>query len=535
MSLFQFQTNNFLLSFAFCNNYIFYFDESKNFGVLKYSFPDQIERISSEITPNTGDCVRNLIATKVNENKFLLTYCLNSFDVDIMNDFVSVEVQIKDGKAIKLEENQMSISYSSKLNKIFCFENDVYLLKDECFLEKYYKSSNEFLFFNELELNESERIKDIRLIRNKDSEIHTVILTEKDNLLVNLKKVASDCSSYYIHKEYILFTISSQGPYDTLHVHSYSSLLSPDFDSKPKEITKDTNWEIRNIEKNALIVLVSESRIVFSLPRGNFETINHRILLLNQISEFVNAKDYYNAFLIIRKNKLNFNLLIDLNAAQFVECVKNEHFFNKLTSEFIDLFILDLSDEVSEEIKYISGEKGLLQNRSDIQKLITSSSINVDSKLNFVCDLFLEVMLKNKEKYMFNVLMVFSKTRPSKLDLGLKMIKNIKDNNADQPQLKKPPHIVMSSQPQQKTLHYRDLLKYFCWLVSAESLYKLALSLYDLELAIMIAEFTNMDPKEYLPYIESLKQIPNEIDFKFKICCDLKLYENALKEGAKVC
>lgn len=44
-------------------------------------------------------------------------------------------------------------------------------------------------------------------------------------------------------------------------------------------------------------------------------------------------------------------------------------------------------------------------------------------------------------------------------------------------------------------------------------------------MAISIAEFTNMDPKEYLPYIESLKNIERKIDFKVKVCIDLKLYD----------
>lgn len=37
------------------------------------------------------------------------------------------------------------------------------------------------------------------------------------------------------------------------------------------------------------------------------------------------------------------------------------------------------------------------------------------------------------------------------------------------------------------------------------------------------------DPKEYIPYIESLKEILDEVEFKKKICLDLKKFDVAIK------
>jgi elongator complex protein 1 len=42
-----------------------------------------------------------------------------------------------------------------------------------------------------------------------------------------------------------------------------------------------------------------------------------------------------------------------------------------------------------------------------------------------------------------------------------------------------------------------------------EIVYKVAFLTFDLELVAMAAEFTQKDPKEYLPYLEELKAIPN--------------------------
>jgi hypothetical protein len=74
-------------------------------------------------------------------------------------------------------------------------------------------------------------------------------------------------------------------------------------------------------------------------------------------------------------------------------------------------------------------------------------------------------------------------------------------------------------------------------LVDANFIYEAALLTYDLELAAMTARCTQkvhinlfQDPKEYIPYIESLKEIQNEVEFKTKICLDLKKFDIAIKE-----
>jgi hypothetical protein len=46
----------------------------------------------------------------------------------------------------------------------------------------------------------------------------------------------------------------------------------------------------------------------------------------------------------------------------------------------------------------------------------------------------------------------------------------------------------------------------------------------------MTARCTQKDPKEYIPYIESLKEIQDQVEFKKKICLDLKRYDVAVKE-----
>ena len=66
-------------------------------------------------------------------------------------------------------------------------------------------------------------------------------------------------------------------------------------------------------------------------------------------------------------------------------------------------------------------------------------------------------------------------------------------------------------------------------MVDPNKLYNLALGIYDLDLALMVAEFTQKDPKEYLSYIEELKSITDPIEFRSRINIDLKNFDEAIK------
>lgn len=77
-------------------------------------------------------------------------------------------------------------------------------------------------------------------------------------------------------------------------------------------------------------------------------------------------------------------------------------------------------------------------------------------------------------------------------------------------------------------LSSKEVLEYLSWVADADYLYEVALATFDLRLAVMVAETTRKDPKEYLPYIESLRSMENEIDRQVKICLDTKRFNRAI-------
>ena len=71
-------------------------------------------------------------------------------------------------------------------------------------------------------------------------------------------------------------------------------------------------------------------------------------------------------------------------------------------------------------------------------------------------------------------------------------------------------------------------LKYTMYLVDVSKLYDIALGMYNLPLVVMVAEKSQKDPKEYLPFLNQLNRLPP--DYRcFKIDCHLKRYKKALR------
>lgn len=78
----------------------------------------------------------------------------------------------------------------------------------------------------------------------------------------------------------------------------------------------------------------------------------------------------------------------------------------------------------------------------------------------------------------------------------------------------------------------RDALEYVSWLVQPNKLYDVALTTYDFDLVTLVATQTQKDPKEYVPYLNELKQL-DSIQMKYRVHLDLKQYDKAVKKLAK--
>lgn len=84
------------------------------------------------------------------------------------------------------------------------------------------------------------------------------------------------------------------------------------------------------------------------------------------------------------------------------------------------------------------------------------------------------------------------------------------------------------SHSEEKRLTAEDALKYICWIVDVDKLYDIALGTYDFGLVLMVAQKSQKDPKEYLPYLTSLQNMEKFIQ-RYTIDLQLARYPKALR------
>jgi elongator complex protein 1 len=69
--------------------------------------------------------------------------------------------------------------------------------------------------------------------------------------------------------------------------------------------------------------------------------------------------------------------------------------------------------------------------------------------------------------------------------------------------------------------------EHICFLADVNLLYENALGIYDLDVALLIAQQSQKDPREYLPYLQSLQEM-SKLRRQFQIDNDLRRYSKAL-------
>lgn len=192
------------------------------------------------------------------------------------------------------------------------------------------------------------------------------------------------------------------------------------------------------------------------MPRGNLETIHPRGLLLEHIKSLLNNKEYLEAFLICRKNRLDLNLLIDYDPHSFVENISMA--LSQIENpEYVNLLIASLKDERVTETIY----------KNSFIKM--GENDDFKGKVNVLCDWIVSALeALDKEKYFNSILTGLSKKSPPDLESATRRILNLKETKGSE--------------------FADDAIKYLIFLADPDKLFDYALGVYDLELVVMVAQ-----------------------------------------------
>ena len=351
-----------------------------------------------------------------------------------------------------------------------------------------------------------------------------IYLTHNNYLYENGILLATEINSFIIFKHFLLFTQLSSSPYSTLHlvdlneektIENFKKLASgKNANLLYKQNLSYKDFYMRTLERGSTIVTGSGIKIILQLPRGNLETIMPRLIVLDEIKKNILNKKYQDAFLLCRKNKINLNLIYDIdpklfmdNLSLFIQEVKKE--------DYLNLFLNALIDDYCEEFKILFNYKKNLNSTGGDNK----NKINNDTKTNKICLAIRKLLLSGKfnenYNYISTVLITYIKQNPPMYLDALKLVQKLKiEKNHEKAD---------------------SALEFLCWIVKADTLFDFALITYDFELVIMVAKHTQKDPKEYLKYLHELEEIKKRdpIKMKYKINMDQKNYLGALKELSK--
>ena len=252
-----------------------------------------------------------------------------------------------------------------------------------------------------------------------------------------------------------------------------------------------------------MTVMPSVFALVLQAPRGTLETIYPRALVLAGLRDNINKKRYKTAFLACRTHRVDMNILHDHAPQQLL--LKVNLFIDQVKKiEYIDLFLSQLKEEDVSETMY----KNTLQEGSNLQdRPGAETSEAKGSKVNRICDAFLDALKSRTSTHFQNVVTAHVCKIPPDLNAGLTQIAGLRSKNSD---------LVDAA------------IEHICFLADVNRLYDNALGLYDLELALLVAQQSQKDPKEYLPFLRNLQGM-SALRRQFSIDNHLGRYKKALR------
>ncbi|NXY46754.1 ELP1 protein, partial [Ceuthmochares aereus] len=332
-------------------------------------------------------------------------------------------------------------------------------------------------------------------------------LTDRCRFFVNDTEVASNITSFATYNEFLLVTTNSH----TCQCFCLKSISVKALQACLSSAAAPNSETLRKVERGSRIVTVvpQDTKVVLQMPRGNLEIVHHRALVLAQIRKWLDRLMFREAFQCMRKLRINLNLLYDHNPKVSVFLENAEAFIRQIDSvNYINLFFTELKEEDFTKTMYpfLNGSSNAQRHQHPDQR-----------KVNLVCDVMRVAMEHiDPQKYCLSILTAYVKKNPPELEIALQKVHDLRE----------------SVTPDVKAVSAEEALKYLLFLVDVNELYDYSLGTYDFDLVIMVAEKSQKDPKEYLPFLNSLRKMETNYQ-RYTIDRHLRRYTKALGHLSK--
>lgn len=329
----------------------------------------------------------------------------------------------------------------------------------------------------------------------EESELAVIGLTSRSKLYVNDKLISSAATSFFLRGSWLVFSTTS-------HTARFLSLDSSSLeDLKLSDGTSDAYDETsRRLERGSKIVMATQHKpsLVLQMPRGNLETISPRAFVLATIREDLKALNFRSAFVACRKNRIDLNILYDDSPERFLENIRT--FIEQVSEvDYLNLFLSNLRNEDTLVTMYRRG--GVTADQ-------LTAAQGVENKVNTICEAVRNVLIElGREHYIQSILSTYVRSSPPDIESAMALLSELRETNLTAAE---------------------EALKYTIFLCKADLLYNVALGMYNFALVLMVAQQAQMDPKEYLPFLQELKNFEKYYQ-RYKIDDHLKRHEKAIK------
>ncbi|KAK3946392.1 IKI3 family-domain-containing protein [Diplogelasinospora grovesii] len=324
-----------------------------------------------------------------------------------------------------------------------------------------------------------------------DSQLLAFGLSRNGHLYANSRQLAKNCTSFLVTPSHLVFTTSN-------HLVKFVHLCAAAEDLDVPLDDPENDERCRSIERGARLVTAMPTKmsLVLQMPRGNLEIIFPRAMVLAGIRQLIEQKDYGGAFSTCRTQRVDMNILYDHRPEQFLGSVGL--FLEQVgDAANIDLFLSALKEEDVTQTMY----RDTTKNTSTAQVEST-----LPGKVNKVCDAVLQRLLASKNANLQNIITAHVCKVPPALDDGL---------------------LVVADLMKEDEALAERAVEHICFLADVNRLFDRALGLYDLELTLLVAQQSQRDPREYLPFIQELHKMP-ALQRQFAIDDRLEHREKAL-------
>ncbi|KAK6627847.1 hypothetical protein RUM44_010326 [Polyplax serrata] len=400
-------------------------------------------------------------------------------------------------KVISFKDSSSFAEYDEKDIPVQSTVAFVRVAKKRAFL---YDNAGKLYSYDDNELcditsKENPGVVDLEIIEKEEGNPFILTLDNSNRFYINSVLIFNNILSFHVHDKFILLTNMK---HELLCINSDKDMLNNDLSS---EIFK------RKVERGSRIVtsVHKDMKVVLQMPRGNLECIQPRALSIYTVGKYLDELKYAEAFNLMRKQRINLNLIYDHNPTLFEKNVQT--FISQIVDpQWLSLFISDLSDEDVTETMYALAYK--------VGK--NEPSGKNTSKVDFVCHIVEMALsnMKNKEQYLIPLLTCHIKRNKIEfLEAALSILKNLKEQE------------MQGVKPVAVT--FDDAFKYMLYLIDVDEVYKIALGMYDFELVVTVANKSHKDPKEYLTFLNDLRKLEPNYQ-KFTIDKYLKRYNKAL-------